>query len=367
MIPFAQPLAQYRAHKTAVDAAIARVLDSGTYIMGEEVAVFERGFAAYCDSPCAVGVGSGTEALVLALKALGIGAGDEVITVAHTAVATVAAVLAIGAVPVLVDVDPVYYTLDPEMLERALSPRSKAVIAVHLYGQAADLDAIGAVAQRAGLALIEDCAQAAGASLHGRRLGGIGRASCFSFFPTKNLGAIGDGGMVVTSDKVLAERVRRIRQYGWDFARRTQEIGVNSRLDPIQAAILSSKLPHLDADNARRGALAARYDAGLADLPLDRPAVRSECQHAFHLYVIACDDRDGLKRSLASAGVDTGIHYPLPVHRQDGYAPRVRIAGDGLPVTDRLAGRILSLPLFPELGDDEADRVITAIRAHYGR
>lgn len=367
MIPFAQPLAQYRAHKGAIDTAIARVLDSGGYIMGREVDDFERAFASYCGAAQAIGVGSGTDALTLTLKALGIGAGDEVVTVSHTAIATVAAVLAAGALPVLADIDPVFYTLDPASLARAFTARTKAVIAVHLYGQPVDLDAVAAVTARAGIPLIEDCAQAAGADWHGRKLGSVGHVGCFSFFPTKNLGAIGDGGMVVTSDAALAQRLVRIRQYGWDAARHTDTIGVNSRLDPLQAAILAAKLPHLDADNARRAALAARYHAGLAGLPLTLPAARANARHAYHLYVVACDDRDTLKADLAAAGIDAGIHYPLPAHRHGGYAARVRVAPGGLPVTEALAGRILSLPLYPELADAEADRVIAAVRAHYGR
>lgn len=366
MIDFAQPLAQYRTHKSAIDTAVTRVLDSGIYILGREVNDFECAFAAYCGTAQAVGVGSGTDALMLTLMALGVGPGDEVITVSHTAVATAAAILACGAMPVLVDIDPVLYTLEPARLAEAITPRSKAIIAVHLYGQAADLDAIEPVAKNAGLALIEDCAQAAGGTHRGRRLGSIGVAGCFSFFPTKNLGAIGDAGLVLTADAALAERVRRIRQYGWDASRRTHEIGLNSRLDPLQAAILTVKLPHLDDDNARRAVLAKRYNDGLAGLPIACPAVRTDSAHVFHLYVIACDDRYALKASLAAAGIDAGIHYSLPVHRQDGYSARVRIAAGGLPVTERLVDRILSLPMFPELTDAEAYRVIAAIRAHYG-
>ena len=218
---------------------------------------------------------SGTDALILALRALGIGPGDEVITVSHTAVATVAAVLATGATPVLVDVDPVFYTIDPAAIEAAITPRTKAIIAVHLYGQPADMDAIIAIARRRGLRVIEDCAQAAGARYRGRAVGGIGDIGCFSFYPTKNLGAIGDGGMVVTADARVAARVRRLRQYGWDEARNTHEVGLNSRLDPLQAAILHAKLPHLDADNARRAAIAARYAQGLAGLPHDRAGRRA--------------------------------------------------------------------------------------------
>lgn len=362
MIPWASPLAQYRAHEEVIHTAIARVLESGSYILGEEVERFEAAFAEYCGVSHGVGVGSGTDALILALKALGVGPGDEVITVSHTAVATVAAVLATGAVPVLIDIEPTYYTLDPAAIEAAVTPRSRAVIAVHLYGQAADMDAIEAVAQRHGLRVIEDCAQAAGGRYRGRRVGSIGDIACFSFYPTKNLGAVGDGGMVVTADAELAARVRRLRQYGWDELRNAHEPGLNSRLDPIQAAILRSKLPALDADNARRAAIAKRYDESLAGLPLERPAARRDASHAYHLYVVACDDRDGLMARLAEHQIGSAIHYPVPVHRQKGYAEHAVVSVGGLPVTDAAAGRILSLPIYPELDLGTASQIADRIR-----
>ena len=242
MIPVAAPIAQYRAHADAIRAAIARVLESGEYVLGGEVAAFERAFANYCGRGHAVGVGNGTDALILALKALGIGPGDEVITVSHTAVATVAAIVASGAVPVLIDVDEVSMTLDTARIGAAATSRTRAVVVVHLYGQAADLDAIMPVAKRHSLRVIEDCAQAAGGRYRGRSLGSIGDIGCFSFYPTKNLGALGDGGLVLSADADIAERVRRLRQYGWDEARETHEAGVNSRLDPLQAAILQAKV-----------------------------------------------------------------------------------------------------------------------------
>ena len=240
-----------------------------------------------------------------------------------------------------------------ERIEAAITPRCKAIVAVHLYGQAADMDAIGAIARRHGLKVIEDCAQSTGGHYRGRRLGSIGDAGTFSFYPTKNLGAIGDGGMVVTANAGLAARVRRLRQYGWDEQRVTHEAGLNSRLDPLQAAILGAKLPCLDDDNARRGAIAARYAEGLAGLPLTLPVARNECTHVYHLYVVACDDRDGLMKHLRDAGVGCGIHYPVPVHRQNGYAERVRLPAEGLPATERVVERIVSLPMYPELADAE--------------
>lgn len=344
---------------------MARVLESGSYILGDEVDAFERAFADYCGTVHAIGVGSGTDALILALKALDIGAGDEVITVSHTALATVAAILATGATPVLVDVEEDYYTIDPAKIESAITPRSKAIVVVHLYGQAADVAAIVRIGQRRGLRIIEDCAQAAGGRYGNRRVGSLGDVGCFSFYPTKNLGAIGDGGMVITADAALASRLRRLRQYGWDERRQTQEIGLNSRLDTLQAAILGAKLPSLEAENSRRAAIAARYDRGLGDLPLTVPPMRQMTDHAYHLYVVACEKRDDLMAHLAAQKIGSAVHYPLAVHRQRDYADRVVVSEDGLPVTMRLVDRILSLPVYPELGDDDVDRIIDSVRSYF--
>jgi dTDP-4-amino-4,6-dideoxygalactose transaminase len=366
-IPWALPLAQYRAHRAPIQNAINRVLDSGNYILGAELDSFERAFAEYCSCTHAVGVGSGTDALILALKALGIGPGDEVITVSHTAVATVAAILATGATPVLIDVDEAFLTLDPAALDAAVTPRSKAVIAVHLYGQSADLDSIMAFAKQRELAVIEDCAQAAGGRHRGRPVGSIGDIGCFSFYPTKNLGAIGDGGMVITPDSKIAERVRRLRQYGWDDARQTHEAGLNSRLDPLQAAILQAKLPHLDDDNARRGAIARRYERGLDGLPITTPKERNGAQHVYHLYVVTCAARDALMAYLGKHQIGCAIHYPVPVHKQHGYAERVVVSPGRLPLTERVCQQILSLPLYPELSDADVDAVIAAIRNFFAR
>jgi dTDP-4-amino-4,6-dideoxygalactose transaminase len=362
-IPWASPLAQYRAHQAPIQSAINRVLDSGTYILGAEVESFERAFAEFCGGGHAVGVASGTDALILALRALGVGPGDEVITVSHTAVATVAAILATGATPILVDVEEACMTLDSAALDAAVTPRSKAVIAVHLYGQAADLDPILACARRHRLALIEDCAQSAGGRYHGQRLGSIGDVGCFSFYPTKNLGAVGDGGIILTREAKIAARVRRLRQYGWDDARETHEAGLNSRLDPLQAAILHAKLPHLDADNTRRAEIARRYERGLRGLPITMPAERGGTEHVYHLYVIACAQRDALMAYLSDRQIGCAIHYPVPVHRQRGYVERIIQPGGGLPVTERICRQILSLPLYPELSDADVERVIAAVRS----
>jgi len=367
MIPVASPLAQYRAHDDAVRAAILRVLESGHYILGTEVEAFEQAFAEYCGGGHAVSVASGTDALILALKSLGIGPGHEVITVSHTAVATVAAILAAGATPVLIDVEETYMTLDSAAITAAITQRTKAVIAVHLYGLPVDLDAVLAVCRRHGLRLIEDCAQATGATYRGRQVGSLGDVGCFSFYPTKNLGAIGDGGLIFTADSQIAERARRLRQYGWDDARQTLEPGVNSRLDPLQAAILRAKLEHLDADNGLRAATAARYDAAFATLPITSPAPRKDASHVYHLYVIRCDERDRLQAHLAANAIGSAVHYPVPVHRQRGYAQRVVVPPGGLPTTDRLADRILSLPMYPELDEYAVEQVISAVCTYYKR
>jgi dTDP-4-amino-4,6-dideoxygalactose transaminase len=365
MIQCALPLAQYVAQRDAILAAVTRVLDSGDYILGGEVAAFETEFGKYCGAAHAVGVGSGTDALILALRALDIGAGDEVITVSHTALATVAAALAVGATPVLVDVDPVFYTIDTKCLAHAISPRTKAVIAVHLYGQAADMCAIQSIARDHGLAVVEDCAQAAGGTYKGRRIGSLGDIACFSFYPTKNLGALGDAGMVVTSDDSLAVRVRRLRQYGWDSSRKTREPGLNSRLDELQAGILRVKLPELDTSNRRRYQIAQRYDRALSDLPVTLPTIRADSTHAYHLYVIQCSDRDRLKDHLAAAQIRAGIHYPAAAHQHGGYDRRVVRAASGLAVTESLVTRILTLPLYPEMEEEQVMRVIQVVRSHY--
>ena len=358
-------MAQYHAHQALIDNAINRVLDGGTYILGKEVESFECAFADFCGGGHAVGVGSGTDALMLTLKALGIGPGDEVITVAHTAIATVAAIIATGATPVLVDINEACLTLDPAAIEAAVTPRSKAVLAVHLYGQAADLDPILASARRYGLAVIEDCAQAAGGRYHKQRLGSIGDVGCFSFYPTKNLGAIGDGGIILTVEQKTAARARRLRQYGWDDARETCEPGINSRLDPLQAAILAAKLPYLEADNARRAEIARRYQLGFEGLPISTPKQRAGTQHVYHLYVVACAQRDDLMAYLSDRQIGSAVHYAVPAHRQRGYAERVILPPSGLPVTDRVCRQVLSLPLYPELSDADADRVIAIVRSFF--
>jgi dTDP-4-amino-4,6-dideoxygalactose transaminase len=354
--------AQYAARKAEIDAAIARVLASGRYILGEEVAAFEREFAAYCGVAHGVGVNSGTDALIIALRALGIGKGDEVITVSHTAVATVAAIVAVGAHPVLVDIDPATFTIDAPMIERAIGPRTRAIVPVHLYGLPADMDAVMDIAGRHGLKVIEDCAQATGARHRGRPVGSIGHVGCFSFYPTKNLGAVGDGGLTVTNDDGVAARARSLRQYGWNDARDSQLDGVNSRLDEVQAAVLRAKLPHLDADNRKRASIAAVYDNALSDTGLSLPRTPERREHVYHLYVVRSTDRDRLREALRESGVAAGIHYPVPVHLQPAFRDR-GMTPWALPHSEQAAAQVLSLPLYPELTDDQLQTVVSAIRA----
>src|SRR6266576_6804621 len=324
MILCGNPRAQYLAHKAEIDAAVLGVMEKGWYVLGDEVRAFESELAAYIGVAHGVGVGSGTEALHIALAACGIGSGDEVITVAHTAVATVAAIELSGAKPVLVDIEPDYYTLDPLKLEAAIGPRTRAVVPVHLYGQAADLSPIMEIARRHGLRVIEDCAQSHGALYQGRRVGSWGDIACFSFYPTKNLGAMGDGGMLVTDDPQLAERARLLREYGWAERNVSSVAGWNSRLDELQAAVLRLKLRHLDRDNGNRQELALFYDRELSEYQLRQPKVRPEATHVYHLYVARSTDRDGLRDFLRSRRIGALIHYPVPVHLQPAYCGRLR-------------------------------------------
>ncbi len=360
MIFCANPKAQYLSNQAAIHAAINRVLDSGRYVLGEEVSQFEFEFSAYTGVEYAVGVGSGTEALHITLRALGIGAGDEVITTAHTAVATTSAIDLCAAKPVFVDIEPTHLTLDPNALESVITLKTKAIIAVHIYGQPCDMDAVLEVAERHGLPVIEDCAQAHGSTYHGKRVGSIGAAGCFSFYPTKNLGAIGDGGAIVTSDQELSKKIRLLREYGWRRRYISSHEGWNSRLDEIQAAILREKLKSLDLDNARRQQHAGQYEKILESVPIDLPQVRPQATHVYHLYVIQSDQRDGLRQYLLDQGVQTTIQYPVAIHQQDYYQ---NIVGDiSLPVTERVSGRVLSLPVYPELDATELEQVAEAIQ-----
>ena len=365
MIPQANPRAQYLSHQAEIDQAIVRVLEKGRYILGEEAAAFEHEFADYLGVRFGVGVGSGTEALHLALRACGVKPGDEVITVAHTAVATVAAIELCGATPVLMDIDPRSFTLDPTKLEAAITPATRAVIPVHLYGQSADLGPILSIARKRRVRVIEDCAQSHGAMYDGRRTGAWGDMACFSFYPTKNLGAIGDGGFVATDDPQLAENARLLREYGWRERYVSDVAGWNTRLDELQAAILRVKLRALDADNARRRCLAAIYDEWLAACPVVLPMEMPYGQHVYHLYVVRAEQRDALHVFLKERGIGSLIHYPVPVHLQPAYRGRLGDVGS-LPETERAAREVLSLPMFPELTEAEVRQVAGAVREFPG-
>ena len=359
-IPVANPQAQFLAHEGEIRAALDRVLASGWYVLGKEVQGFEAEFAAFLGAGHAVGVASGTDAVALSLLSSGIRPGDEVITVSHSAVATVAAIEQIGAVPVFADIDPITRCLNPELIAALVSPRTRGIVPVHLYGQPAPMARILELAGELGLKVVEDCAQAHGAEIDGKKVGSFGDAAAFSFYPTKNLGALGDGGAVVTASSRIAADCRARREYGWQQRYISFFPGVNSRLDELQAAVLRAKLPHLAGDNARRREIAGRYDAALAGGSLTPPASLPGTLHAMHLYVLETEEPARLQEHLAAAGVGTARHYPAPIHLQPAYQGRVR-GGDRLPATEALCRRIITLPLYPELSEDQVQRVCSAL------
>jgi dTDP-4-amino-4,6-dideoxygalactose transaminase len=360
-VPFTDLAAMTREIRAAVGQGWEQLLKSGRFIGGEAVDEFEQAWAAYCGVPHAVGVGNGTDALRLALSALGIGPGDEVVVPANTFVATAEAVVLAGATPRFADVSPRTLLLTPEQLEAAITARTRAVIVVHLYGQMPDMDALCRAATRAGVVVIEDAAQAHGATWRGRRAGSIGVAGCFSFYPGKNLGAFGDAGAVVTADAGLAQRIRCLRDHGraGDSHYRHELIGTNSRLDALQAVVLTAKLARLDTWTKARRSIAARYRAAFADSPAraidEMPASRG----VYHLAVVRVPDRAHVERQLAARGIRTGIHYPVPCHRQPPY---LRFAAGRLPVAEATASEILSLPIFPHMTDGQVTRVCDAVR-----
>jgi dTDP-4-amino-4,6-dideoxygalactose transaminase len=355
----------YRKHRAEIDAAVARVLNSGWFILGEECRSFERLFAAEFDLGGAVGVASGTDAVTLALKALGIEPGDRVATVSHTAVATVAAIELAGARPVLIDIGPETFAMDPESLHRAFADSApiRAVVAVHLYGHPADMIAIGSICREHGALLIEDCAQAHGAKIGDAFVGTFGDAAAFSFYPTKNLGAFGDGGAVCAKDSAIVAKLFVLREYGWVKRYISDVPGMNSRLDELQAAILKVRLAELANGNARRREIAASYTRGLAGAPLTLPIERPGMRHVYHQYVIRFHDRDRLSAQLKAEGIGSNVHYPLPVHLQPAYLGRVAVGPTGLANTETAAREVLSLPMYPELSDDEVARVIATLSA----
>lgn len=362
------PRARYLAHRQAIDAALAEVFVRGQFILGPETRAFESEFAAFLGATDCIGVANGTDALEIALRSCGIGPGDAVVTVSLTATATVAAIERAGATPLFADIDEATFTLDPESLraiiqlqQKAGSPRIKAVIPVHLYGQAADLPAILSIAREHGLRVIEDCAQAHGATLSGRPVGTWGDLAAFSFYPTKNLGAFGDAGALVTSDPALADRARALREYGWKTRYVSAFPGVNSRIDEIHAATLRVLLKALTEENVARQRLARRYDEALADSRELPPVIRKDATHVFHQYVIRSPERDSLQSFLTEAGVPTQIHYPVPVHLQPAYAGRFPINGNALRRTESAAREILSLPMSPHFDDVLMQRVLNQL------
>jgi dTDP-4-amino-4,6-dideoxygalactose transaminase len=363
-VPFMDLKLQYGALKEDILAAVTHVLDSGQYVLGAEVSAFEEEFASFCGVRYSIAVNSGTSALHLALLAAGVGPGDEVITVPCTFVATVAAVLYTGATPVFVDVDPVTYTMDPEQLEAAISPKTKAILPVHLYGNPADMDRINSIAQRRNLVVIEDSAQAHAAEYRGRRCGSIGEMGCFSFYPGKNLGAYGEGGLVTTNNPEFAKKIRMLRD--WGAERKYEHVlkGFNYRMEGIQGAILRVKLRHLEQWTEARRAHARAYKAALSSTGLTLPTEVPETRHVYHVFAVLTSNRRELMESLHTQGIQTGIHYPTPVHLLPGYSDLGYGAGD-FPVSEKIAREEVSLPMYPELTEEQIQAVILGITAQH--
>ena len=359
-VPFVDLKALHEPISADLSNAIARVMRNASFIQGSEVKAFEDAFARYLGVRQCVAVNSGTAALHLALLALGIGPGDEVITVAHTFIATSEAISAVGARPVFVDVDPVSYTMDPAKVEAAITSRTRAILPVHLYGNTADMDALLAIAKRHNLLLVEDACQAHGAQYKGRMAGSMGVAGCFSFYPGKNLGACGEGGAMATNDEALAQKVCMLREHG--SVKKYEHVfpGYNFRMEGIQGAVLAVKLPHLDAWNDRRRALAKRYNERLAGQGIVLPKEEAHSRHVYHLYVIQAEDREALRDHLAQRGIETGLHYPVPLHQQEAYASLGYHTGD-FPVTEQATQHIVSLPMYPDMSLEAVDYVSDAI------
>ena len=360
-VPLLDLKAQYETIRDEVNDAIGEVLERGTFILGPNVKALEQEIADYVGVQHAIGVASGTDALLLTLRALGVGPGDEVIVPAYTFFATCGVVMLLGAQPVLVDIDPHTYCIDTQLLQAAVTPRTKAIVPVHLFGHSADMDPILDLASRHGLKVIEDNAQAFGARYRGKMTGSIGDAGCLSFYPTKNLGAYGDAGMVLTNNDRLADELLMLRTHGWREKYYAEAVGYNSRLDELQAAILRVKLTHLDEWNQRRRSLADRYDAQLADLDIRTPEELQYAQHVYHLYVVEVDARERVSKELAAAGIGTAVYYPHPLH----LVPALRNAGykvGDFPVAERAARNCLAIPLFPEMTTAQVDHLVKALR-----
>ncbi len=361
-VPIIDLACEYRDLKSEIDSALERVLSTGSYVLGQETSTFETALSVYCGTAHAVGVNSGTDALLIALRALDITSGDDVIVPAMSFIATVEPIVQLGARPVFVDIDPLSYAIQPEQVRAKITSRTKAVIAVHLYGHMADMTALRAICDDARVPLIEDMAQAIGSEWEGKKAGSAGNMACLSFFPTKNLGACGDAGAVLTSSDSLAERANLLRNHGAKIKYQHEEIGYNTRLDEIQAAILIVKLKHLDAWNDKRRRLAARYTQAFQGLPLICPQELKSAKHVFHLYSIQTERRDALRSHLAEEGIATGLHYPTPLHLQSALRFLGHRSGE-FPTSERLAQKTLSLPLYPQMSDEQQDRVVEAVRS----
>jgi dTDP-4-amino-4,6-dideoxygalactose transaminase len=362
MIPFSDPSASYKAHKNEIDQAIQRVLESGWFVLGREVETFEKEFAAFHgENFHAVGVANGTDAIALCLRSLGLGSGDEVITPSHTAVATVAGIEQAGCTPVFADIDPLTRCIDPKSVRERVGSCTRAIMPVHIYGQPAEMHRILEIAQAYNLAVVEDCSQAHGAEINGQKVGTFADISAYSCYPTKNLGGTGDGGVILCRSEEFAEKIKSLRQYGWNEDRESIIPGFNSRLDELQAAILRVKLQHLADDNAKRRSIALRYNEGFKELPLTLPAFAETELHAMHLYVIEDDQRNELMKYLRSHQIGASLHYPLAVHQHTAYANRIR-GGDNLPVTDQFYQRNLTLPMYPELSNDAVEHIISTVQ-----
>jgi dTDP-4-amino-4,6-dideoxygalactose transaminase len=361
-IPFVDLRVQDADVRQQISQAVEKSIDDTQFILGNQVAEFERAFAKYCGTDECIGVANGSEALHLALRALGIGPGDEVITAANTFVATALAIAYSGATPVLVDADPTDFLIDVSLIEEAITPRTKAIVPVHLYGQPANMPAILEIADKHGLAVVSDACQAHGSRIDGTPIGAFGTAACYSFYPSKNLGAFGDGGGISTNDRQLAERVRMLRNYGQRAKNDIAMLGYNSRLDTLQAAILNVKLRYLDQANDRRRVAATKYRELLANSDLVLPVENPGVSHVYHLYVIRHEQRDELMAHLQSQGVQCGIHYPTPIHQIQPFHG-ARTVPDGAPVSTQMASQILSLPMYPELTDEQIERVAQAVHS----
>ena len=361
MIPTSDPSASYKSHKSEIDLAIKRVLDSGWYVLGNEVKLFENEFAAFHgENLHATGVANGTDAIALCLRGLGLGPGDEVITPSHTAVATVAGIEQAGCNPVFADIDPNTRCISPDSIKENLGGNTRAIMPVHIYGQPAEMYKILEISNAHKLAVVEDCSQAHGAEIDGQKVGTFADISAYSCYPTKNLGGTGDGGVILCRSKEFSEKIKSLRQYGWNEDRESINAGFNSRLDEMQAAILRVKLSHLSNDNEKRRLIAQRYNQAFQVLPITLPSQKTNELHAMHLYVIECERRDELLEYLRSKNVGASLHYPLAGHQHAAYANRIR-GGDDVPMTEIFYRKNLTLPIFPQLSDENVDHIISTV------